>query len=172
MSLSETEINTAASLLAKLEAGFLPQRLFDQITRLHVTATVVCVPLKQTAEGPQVLLIQRGSGAHDPVWPGYWHLPGGMIRPTDTPGSYRDVFERILQGEMKGVPLAGEPVFVQTTFADTRRGRELAQIYYVLLEGEPTVGAFFPVDKLPEPIIEHEPPYVRAALKQAGLDTR
>jgi len=163
--LNDDEIALAAGLLAKLEPGYLPEQLFDQIVRLHVNSTVVVVPLKKIAEEVQVLLIQRGTGPNEPVWPGHWHLPGSMLRPTDIEGSYSSAFARVLHGELNGVALGGEPIFVRAAFTQTKRGRELTQLYYVSVVGEPTHGAFFPLDNLPRPIIEHETVYIEEAAK-------
>ncbi len=166
--LSEEEINKAADLLSKLQPGYLPQRLFDEVNRLHVSSTVVVVPLRRTAAGPEVLLIKRGHGPTDPVWPGHWHLPGTMLRPTDKEGDYSDAFRRILQSELKNTAISGEPEFIRTAFTETKRGREHTQLFWVEVTGEPREGAFFPVDGLPSPIIEHEKAYIQEAAKIAA----
>lgn len=167
--LSEEEITAAANLLSKLEPGYLPQRLFDEINRLHVTSTIVIVPLRRTAEGLQVLLVQRGHGPTDPVWPGHWHLPGTMLRPNDKEGDYSDAFRRILQGELNDTATSGEPTLIRTAFTETKRGREHTQLYWVEVTGEPAQGTFFPVNELPSPIIQHEPAYIQEAAKIASL---
>lgn len=166
--LSEEEINKAAGLLARLEPGYLPQRLFDEINRLHVTSTVVIAPLKRTPDGIQILMTRRGNGPTDPVWPDHWHLPGSMLRPTDKEGDYSDAFSRILDGELKGVEIEGRPVFLRTAFTETRRGRELTQVYYVMVQGEPPEGTLFPVNQLPSPLLEHEVPYIQEAARAAA----
>jgi hypothetical protein len=165
-SLTEDEIKQAASLLSKLQPGYLPQRLFDEINRLHVTSTVVVVPFVRMPQGLHVLLIQRGTGPNDPVWPGHWHLPGTMLRPTDKPGDYTDAFARIFDGELAGARRAGEPSPLKTAFTQTKRGHELTPLYFVELVEAPRVGRLFPVDALPSPIIEHEPAYIRAAAQR------
>ena len=163
--MSEEEINKAAALLSKLKPGYLPQRLFDEINRLHVTSTVVVVPLVRLADGPQVLLVQRGYGPNEPVWPGHWHLPGTMLRPDDKEGSYSDAFKRILDGELGGVATSGQPEYVLTGFTETKRGREHTQVYWIEVTGKPVIGSLFPVSNLPIPNLEHEIPYIKAAAK-------
>lgn len=165
MSLQPTsdEIHTAAAILAKLEPGYLPEPIFDQVTRLVVTSTVVIVALKQTPDGPKVLLRMRGDELTNPIWPGHWHLPGTMLRPTDNETDYSSAFARLLKGElgMGDTTLSASLQYVRTAFTQTKRGREVTRIYYVQLPDEPVRGELFPVDDLPKPIIEHEVNYIR-----------
>ncbi|HEU4984393.1 MAG TPA: NUDIX hydrolase [Nitrososphaera sp.] len=156
-------------MLAKLQPGYLPQRLFDEVNRLHVSSTIVIVPLRRAQTGLEVLLIKRGFGPTDPVWPGHWHLPGTMLRPNDKEGDYSDAFQRILQGELKNTATSGEQQFILTAFTETKRGREHTQLYWIEIVGEPAEGEFFPVDQLPSPIIEHEKAYIQEAAKIASL---
>lgn len=167
--LSEEEINKAADLLAKLKPGYLPQRLFDEMNRLHVSSTIVIVPLRRTATGLEVLLIKRGEGPTDPVWPGHWHLPGTMLRPNDKTGDYSDAFRRILHGELEGTATSGEPKHIRTAFTETKRGHEHTQLYWIEVTGAPSEGTFFPVDELPSPIIEHEKAYIQEAARLTSL---
>ena len=175
--LTDKEIAHVATLLAQLEPGYLPELIFDQVTRLHVTATVVVVPLRKTTSGVEVLLVQRGTGPTEPVWPGHWHLPGTMIRPSDSEGHFEEAFNRIFHGdkhnghgELGGTNIQGEPTFVRTAFTKTKRGPELTQVFYAPVVGDPKAGKFFPVTKLPLPHLEHEVAYIQeAAALFAGL---
>lgn len=164
--ISDEEILAAAAILAKLQPGYLPEPLFDQITRLHVTSTVVLALLRITDSAtPEILLIRRGTGPNEPIWPGHWHLPGTMLRPTDAEGGYDDAFKRLLSetGELAGTALKHGTAFVRTAFTKTKRGPELTQVFVAEIKGEPKAGKFFPVDKLPRPIIEHELAYIQEA---------
>lgn len=166
--LSDEEIKLAADLLSKLDIGYLPTPIFDQTIRLVVCSTIVIVPLKQTAKGFEVLLRLRGDEPTNPVWPNHWHLPGTMLRPTDKPGDYSDAFNR-LQDEMGGTVRHDQLRFIRTAFTQTKRGRELTQLYYMMVTGGKKLrGAFYPIDKLPAPILEHEIAYIREAASKAS----
>lgn len=167
--LTGDEINLVASLLAKLEPGYLPEPIFDQAVRLVVCSTIVIVPLKKTPRGLAVLLRPREKDRDDPVWPGFWHLPGTMLRPSDKEGDYSDAFGRLLLGEIGTNQTSSSLTFVRTAFTKTKRGPEHTQLYYMLVDGEePAGGRFFPIDKLPKPIIEHEVGYIKEAAKLAA----
>lgn len=163
--LNSDEIEVAAGLLAKLELGYVPEPLFDQLTRLMVCSTIVIVPLKQTPQGWQVLLCKRGgAGPGNRTWPDHWHLPGTMLRPSDKEGDFSDAFDRLLKGEIGSTVSSRSLHFIRTAFTETKRGRELNQLYYVLItKDEPLNGTFFPVDNLPTPIIEHEIAFIKEA---------
>lgn len=166
-SLTEDEISRAAGLLAKLEPGYLPEKLFIEINRLHVASTVVVVPLKRAKNGVEVLLIERGSD--DPIWPNYWHLPGTMLRPSDKEGDYSDAFRRIFEDELQNIKTIGEPEHVKTAFTETRRGREHTPVYWIEVIDQPKEGRFFPINNLPARKIEHETAYIQEAARQSGL---
>lgn len=165
--LTGDEINLAASLLAKLQPGYLPEPLFDQITRLVVCSTIVVVVCKKTPQGLQVLLCKReGDKPGNRTWPGHWHLPGTMLRPSDKAGDYSDAFNRLLQGELGSTIPQSSLHFIRTAFAQTKRGHEHTSLHYLVIDtDEPLQGQFFPLNQLPKPLIEHEVPYIQEAVK-------
>ena len=168
-SLTADEISQAADLLAKLEPGYLPEPIFDQAVRLVVCSTIVIVPLKKTPRGLEVLLRPREKDRDDPIWPGYWHLPGTMLRPSDKEGDYTDAFRRLLEGEIGTTQTSDSLVFMRTAFTKTRRGPEHTQLYYMPVDSDELPGGqFFPVDKLPQPIIEHEIAYIKEVAEIAS----
>lgn len=164
--LTGDEINLVASLLKKLEPGYLPEPIFDQVVRLVVCSTIVVVPLKKTAQGLQVLLRPRDQDRDDPIWPGHWHLPGTMLRPSDKKGDYSDAFDRLLRDELGCTIKRDQLHFIRTHFTQTKRGPEHTPLYYLLVnDDQPLNGRFFPVDDLPTPIIKHEAAYIQEAAK-------
>jgi hypothetical protein len=162
--LSEAEITTAASLLAKLEPGYLPQALFNEFTRLSVTATVVLVVLHKGADEPEVLLVQREP--NDPIWPSYWHLPGSVLRPNDHEGDYRDAFKRIITSELGGINVQTDPLLIRTAFTQTKRGREITRVYTTTTKEAPKNGALFRINELPQVMIDHELSYIQSAISK------
>lgn len=162
--LSSEEIYAAERLLSQLEPGFLPMPIFSQVVRLLVTPTVEMVPLRKTKKGTvQVLLIKRDDD--DPNWPGQYHVPGSVIRATDVKLSFQDAFDRIINGEIKGINVVRGPIFVQHLFHQVKRGAELPMIHWIEVNGEITGGTYFDLDKLPENIVDHHPLIIRKALE-------
>lgn len=170
--LTDSEINQTAELLARLPAGFLPFPIFRQVARLAVFSIVEVVPMRVRDGRVEVLLLKRGEEKQDwpELWPGILHTPGTVIRPTDELGSYKDAFRRILHDELHGVELAGEPEYVYNLLHHNKRGTESAQVFIVEVVGEPTAGAFYPADKLPNNIMLSQLDFIPtavAAFKQA-----
>jgi hypothetical protein len=163
--LDDVAIAEVARLLGKLKPGYLPTPIFDEVARLYVTATIVIVPLYMAPHHASVQLVKRRNG--DPVWPSYWHLPGTVLRPTDHEGDFADAFDRLFHGELKNSVPAMSPTLLRTAFTQTARGREISQIFYVVLDKEPVGDGVFDVTNLPSPIIEHEPAYIAEAVKAA-----
>lgn len=162
--LSPEEISTVASLLSRLEPGFLPMPIFSQVVRLLVTPTVEMVPFRKTQEGKvEVFLIKRDDD--DPNWPGKYHVPGSVIRATDAKLSFQDAFDRIIQGEIKGITVLKGPIFVQHLFHQVKRGAEIPMIHWIEVNGDIPGGTYFDVDKLPENIVDHHPLIIRKALE-------
>ena len=166
--LSESEINQTAELLARIPAGFLPFPIFRQVARLAVFSIVEVVPMRVNAEGAvEVLLLKRGEEKQDwpELWPGILHTPGTVIRPTDELGSYAQAFRRILQDELHGVALAGEPQYVYNILHHNKRGTESAQVFIAEVTGEPEAGAFYPADHLPSNIMLSQLDFIPTAVK-------
>lgn len=147
----------------------IPYDVFHVLAKRLTQATVEMVPVRTTTEGKaQVLLTQRPAG--DP-WEHQWHVPGTILLGRDNidhPKDYSAAFSRILgdNGELKtGVKPLAEPVEFATERRKTRRGPELAVIFWVEVEGEPIVGRFFDIDSfpknIPEPgVIDHHQDFI------------
>lgn len=156
-SLSEEEISTLVSLLSSLEPGFLPFDIFIQIARLVALPIIEFVPLRVNANGQvEVLLIDRE------VWPYALHTPGTVVRATDTEGRHV-VFERIRE-ELQGTKIS-DPHYVGSTLHKSQRGTEQAQIFWVELLGEPTVGQLHVVDDLPVRTMDSQIEFIKQAAK-------
>ena len=145
--LDQGEQQQLITLLEKLEPGFYPIELFWQFARLNTVPTIEFVPFQRVEGRLQVLLLPRADD--DKYWPEMVHIPGCVIRPTDTRD---DTFARIVHDELQGVSL-GELVFVTIQTRKTARGNEHAEVYYVEVLDEPAVGEFYDVDSLPESLI-------------------
>jgi hypothetical protein len=161
--LTKTEIDQLAELLKKLEPGFLPFDVFMEIARLAVLSIIEFVPLRMNKNGEaEVLLLTRD--ADDPLWPNELHVPGTVIRPTDTEGKIYKAFERILQDELQGTGTS-QPHYVGSNLHKSKRGMEQAQIYWVEVTDEPKIGEFYPVSQLPDNVMESQLNFIKLAAK-------
>lgn len=162
--MSPEEEKQLVSLLEKLEPGFYPEPVFQMFSRLTVSPIVELVPFRETAGGPEILLIQRPTD--DPVWPGELHTPGTGVRPTDV--SVEDCLKRISADELNGVQFDVEKTY--DLIHHSGRGMEVAQIFYAVLTEDPGVGKFYPIEQLPENIIESQMDFIPIATKNFLAD--
>lgn len=149
-------------LLSSMKPGQLPEDVFAEVARLTVIPVVELVPIYEQTDGTQkVLLLRRGDD--DPTWPEKYHVPGTIIRATDSPGELSDAIGRILNGSLRGYnPL--DPKFAGLQLCSTLRGKELAVIYTVELTVEPRAN-LFDVDSLPAELIEGHANFIETALR-------
>jgi hypothetical protein len=160
-SLTDGEIESTRQLLSKLSAGFLPLPIFLEVARLVALPIIEIIPLRWNDGHIEVLLTKRLD--NDKHWPGMWHTPGTVVRATDAIGNYQDAFDRILDGELKGVALKGEPQFLMAFRHESKRGTEDAKVYYVEVVGEPKEGRFYDIDQLPLNIVSTCSDFVKVA---------
>lgn len=153
--------DVVAAELAQFKPGYLPKPIFLQLAQLLTLPIVEVVPLRKRGERVEILLTQRS--ADDPFWPRQWHVPGTVVRATDTPGTFADPLQRVLQQELKGVATA-EPEFVKTVFHHSGRGMEMSQIFWVEVTGEPIVGEFYDTDNLPPTVVTSQLDFIPAAI--------
>lgn len=157
MSMTQDEIERTTALLKKLQPGFLPYPIFEQIARLVALPIVEFIPLRMNAINEiEVLLIDRGPD--DPLWPNALHTPGTVIRATDTNKGERDswsAFDRIIHDELQGTEISN-PHYVGSILHDSRRGTEQAQLYWVEVLGRHKAGHFYRVNELPSELIESQ----------------
>ncbi len=162
--LNSDEIKQVVQLLSKIEPGKLPRDIFIEFTRLTVTPTIEFVPIRKTDDGGiEVLLTKREDD--DPIWPGMMHLPGTVIRAYDQIGSFDDAFKRIIDDELFGVKTS-QPIFIESILRKVKRGTEVVRIYLIEIFDEPVSGKFYPVNKLPENIIETQTEIIFNAIKK------
>lgn len=167
--ITDGEIAEVSRLLGKLQPGFLPFDVFHQVTRLWVSSIVEFVPLRRTQDGRiEVLLLPRADD--DPVFPGTLHTPGVVVLATDALGSYRDAFERLLRTELPGAKTS-EPVYVMNSFHSSGRGTESANIYWVEMQSEPTMGAFYDIEHLPGNLIPYQLGFIAQAAQHYAAAT-
>lgn len=163
--MNQDDIAKTAQLLAQLEPGFLPYPIFEQVARLVVLPILEFIPLRRRDGAIEVLLIARE--ADDPFWPGMLHTPGTVVRATDLNESAETnwpAFERIIQDELKGTTV-GSPQYVGSQFRRSKRGIEQAQLYWVEVIGEPKIGSFYAIDKLPADLIEAQRGFIEEAVR-------
>lgn len=156
--LSDDEIRLVSNLLSKLDPGLLPFSIFHEITRITTTPIIEIVPLRRDGENIKILLLKREHD--DPVWPGQLHVPGTVIRATDT---LEDAFNRILTKELGGLT-ASRPKFVKNVLHRSGRGMESSQIYWIDIAGEASTGQFYEVGELPEALVKSQMDFIPAAI--------
>lgn len=145
-------------LLKKVEPGFYPIELFWQFARLNTIGIVELVPIKIEAGGPKVLLINRSED--DAFWPGLPHVPGCVLRPTDTV----DTALRRLVDEELGVEVELiKPLL--TEVRTTRRGNELVWVHYCFLRSNPQNGTLYDAVDLPKSVAEDHLSLIEKALQ-------
>ncbi len=152
------EIEQTAALLARLQPGFLPYPIFEQIARIVALPIIEFIPLRRNLHGQvEVLLIKRPDT--DPLFAGLMHTPGTVVRADDeSKGEVHahTAFERLLNEELTGIAVA-PPEYVGSIFHTSKRGVEQAQLFWIeVLEENPTVGEFWPVDNLPDNLIDSQ----------------
>ncbi len=158
----ETQLVELLSLMgARMSAA-----VYNAIAAKTALTAIETVILRETGGDPQILLTQRPP--EDVHYAGQWHSPGSMLRASDapdkfdTPIDFVHPFDRV--GKEIGVPI--EVVeFADYVFQRTPRGVENGLVFICRATGEPTKGTWFPADALPEPLIEHHRPIIKAALE-------
>ena len=160
---TKDEISQTVNLLGKLEPGFLPLPIFEQVAKLVALPVVELVPFRQRGDTAEVLLIQRSSD--DPLWPGMWHTPGTVVRATDLYSNDDKnwaPFSRLMRDELKETPI-GKPHFVASLLHQSKRGVEQAQVYWAEVLGEHNTGQFFPLTDLPDNLIASQRKFIEEA---------
>ncbi len=161
--MNEADIQKTADLLKQLDPGFLPYPIFEQIARLVALPIVEFIPLRVRDGVCEVLLIARPED--DPLFPGLLHTPGTVVRATDVHKGEQDdwqAFKRILEEELIDTKVS-QPCYVGSIFHESKRGAEQAQLYWVEVLGEPGVGTFYPLNTLPDNLMESQLSFIELA---------
>ncbi len=164
--ITEDEIKTVTEILKKIEPGLLPFPIFLEVARLYVSCIVEIVPFYNDNGNIQVLLQEREQ--EDPIWGGMLHTAGTVVRANDEDGTFKSAFDRILNKELQGILIKGEPTFVKSVFHQVARGRELALIFYVELATNEVshLGKLYDIEKLPAEIVDTQVQFIQDAAKQ------
>jgi hypothetical protein len=161
--LTEAELSVVVESLKKLNPGFLPYPLFQEMARLIALPIVDVVPVRKGRSGRiEALLTQRDS--HDAFWPNMWHNPGSVVRATDEDSNYVDAARRVFRDELN-VAQVPELHFVTSFLHRTRRGTESTHVYWAELFDTPKTGTFFDVAELPATTIGSHIGLIQAAAK-------
>lgn len=162
--MNEVNIPEVVSALSRVQAGYLPADLFFQVSRLTVVAAVEVVPLRYWEGECQVLLTQRP--ANDPYWPGQWHNPGSIMRPTDEPGTFASAIERVCVGEL-GLTSSPELTFVAPWFWHGARGSVVSLVHWLDVSHVNNIqdGTFYSVHNLPADLISGMQPILNLAIE-------
>ncbi len=158
---AKTKNDQLVALLRELQPGFLPYDIFVELARLTVLSIIEFVPLRRNAQGiTEVLLLARE--ADDPLWPSELHVPGTVIRPTDTQGKIYAAFERILSEELAGTKTSS-PHHVSNLLHKSKRGTEQAQVFWVEVLEEPKIGKFYTLNEFPDNVMHSQLDFIKQA---------
>lgn len=162
--MNHKDIKVLTDLLSKLEPGFLPYPIFEQVARLVALPIVEFIPLRFKDQAVEVLLIKRD--ADDQYWPNMLHTPGTVIRATDLSEDEDNypAFKRIIHDELKDTKV-GPPHYVGSILHTSKRGVEQAQLYWIELLEEPKVGSIFKASELPEQLIDSQTKFIKEAVR-------
>ncbi|MBU0975747.1 MAG: hypothetical protein ABIE03_00965 [Patescibacteria group bacterium] len=83
-----------------------------------------------------------------------------------------DAFSRILDGELGGVEIKGDPVFVEYSFREEGRGMGLSLLHWVELNSDSKMGKWFRGDKLPENLVDDSADSINVVVKHYQNYTR
>jgi hypothetical protein len=164
--LSEAEIKEIVANLKKLSPhGYFPLDIFLELAHLKTTVTVEVVPLCLDPHG-EVNVVLFNRGPNDTIWPNFYHNPGACVIADDMPsddewGMPSKTYERLKNGELKGIAVVGEPVYVGHLTQQVLRGPESKPVFYQEVDYESAKGHLFPLSKLPENIISHQVNFIR-----------
>lgn len=162
--LSDKDERILISLLTKVE-GQMSYKIFREVAKKFVLTPIEAVIFRKHNHQFQILLIKRDQ--NDPDWGGKLHVPGTILRKRDLDNSqnYDRALKRIEEKEIK-VNFYQKPVLVGTYFSKTKRGVENSLIFVCQIEGDPKVGKFYDVNKLPQNIINSQIGFIKLALKE------
>lgn len=161
MKLTPQQVTTATSALEQLEPGFLPLEIFNQVARLVRLPMVDLIPVKVENNTLQIGLVKRSS--NDLWWPNMWHLPGTVLRSTDT---IESAIERLKTEELL-LESSDEPTFQGFSVQNSKRGAEIVLIYSVVncVFDQQSQMKWFAVDNLPKSFVESEKSVVEKVMQ-------
>lgn len=155
--MTDQDIQQTQQLLAQLEPGTLPPPIFEEVTRLSVTAILELVPYRRVGEGKfEILVIPQSQD--DPHWPGQLHTPGTVLLPTDS-DDYREALERAF-AEVGRQSSGYAPQYVGTLFHTVSRGKELTLVLAVEITDEREKDHWIALAEVPEVVIDTQVTFI------------
>ena len=157
----EDDKKKAVEALAKIDPGKpFDTDLFNAIARISISVAIEAIGIRRNIQTGKLeaRLIQRPKNA--PAYAGMWHFPGSFIRPGE---SEEDVLRRLEKGEFKA-PVRFASFIGRDNNPHEERGHVIHLLYLVEI-GDSSSEKWFPVDDLPEPMVEHH----RQVLAPAGI---
>ncbi len=139
------------------ETGMLPQWYFEHMPRVFPQACIELAVMTVRSGKRHIFLLQRPD--NDTHWPRQWHMPGTTLYPKD---SEETMWKRLLASEL-GQLLRQEMFRLAFNHISTREERERGECMHAVYTGRigtaskklERFGTFFPVDQLPEEVIQH-----------------
>lgn len=161
--------NQMADLLLQVDPRQpLGAKLHSALVRLTVSVAIEAVAFRESAEVPQVTeVLLRQRGPNEPAYAGQWHCPGSFIRPGEV---LEDVFRRLESAETLG--RVANARLVVNSFWPEERGTICSSIYLVRFAVDPEKARWFPVDRLPEPMVDHHRDMIIPTALRAYRDIR
>lgn len=143
---------------------------FNSIISHAVLPAVYTAVFKMIDGQLQILLTPRS----DEFWQNVAHVPGSICRTSDRPGFYEDALARVQNGELKKIVYTIQPQFAGCGLVKTTRCKENFVVFVAFTVQDTNVGKFYPVDALPENLIDHErdviiPTAIAKAQELAGI---
>ncbi len=160
--LTPQEIASCVAILRRLEPGILPLEIFNQVARLVCLPMVDVVPMKYEGLGLSIGLVEREED--DLWWPNLWHLPGTVLRSTDT---VETAIQRLMDSEI-AIKTSSAQVFRGFSVHRSERGSGLILIYTIenCLFKKTSAVKWFSIDHLPKEFVSSES-YVIEKIKES-----
>lgn len=168
MAMRHRDIQTVIRALNKLSRATagrrdMPPAIFDALLHLVTLATVETCILRRRQGRPEVFLTKR-SGSES-RYPDCWHVPGAFIRNGE---DVAQTVARISTHELGGSAKITRPRFASFLNLPRRHfGHCVSLVHTCGLRGRPTNGQWFPVRRLPRPIVNYHPAMIRHAVRVA-----
>ena len=134
-------------------------KLHSALVRLVCAVAVEVVALRRDTTTGGIMVLLRQRGLNEAAYQGMWHCPGSFVRPGE---SIDDVFNRLMASESLGSIRSQR--HLDNCFWPEERGTICSDIR--LVDADPAVGHWFPVNNLPQAMVEqHRDVFIPMALK-------
>jgi len=121
--------------------------LYNAIARVSISVAIELVALRDNSGVIEILLMQRGPNE---AYANMWHCPGSALRPGE---NEQDVFTRLSQREFQAPIVVGKFVGYDNNPHEERG--HFIHFIFLCTPSDGCRGTWFPVDKLPQMIVEH-----------------